>query len=342
MRLRIFVTSRSTPDVIDAFKDVQHQYLNLHKEHRDETATDLVTFLKQRFADIRQKWGITDPWPEPKQLSRLVTLSTTPSPLFIYAATLCRFVSDQARRKDPVKQLRIWLQQCDSNAPQLDQIYRPILHYALFGTYDKSRTSEPLDEEERKELFDILGTVVLGAIPLSCQAISSLLSVPEYRVNLRLRDFHAVLSVPHTHDRSVQLLHKSFSDFPLSQEGSGSNDYRLNAEETHALLATKCIQRMQKGLKQDICDIQKPGTSRDDISQEDIHGHIPADLRYACLHWVYHLKRSGRGMHDDVIAFLHKHFLYWLEALSLLGRLSDGALALMKLRKMIEVSRVSI
>ncbi|KAH8752748.1 hypothetical protein F5883DRAFT_353793, partial [Diaporthe sp. PMI_573] len=335
--LRVLLTSRPTPAIIDSFRDVCHRDLDLVKEHQDETRTDIATFLKQRFANIRTKWDIQEAWPEHQQLTRLISLSTTPSPLFIYAATLCRFIDDPDVREDPTDQLDLWLLQCDSNAPQLDQIYLPILHYVLFGSYNMLEKPKPLGESHRAELLHILGAVVLVANPLSCHAIASLLSIPTRRVTLRLRNLHAVLSVPRYPDTPVQLLHKSFSDFLLSQEGSEPSDYRVDAAETHFMLATKCIQRMQAGLKRDICDLRKPGISRDEIDQQDIDKHIPADLKYACLYWVYHLQRSGRAMHNDVITFLYKHFLHWLEALSLLGRLSDGAIALRTLREMIEL-----
>ncbi|KAH8744548.1 hypothetical protein F5883DRAFT_476236, partial [Diaporthe sp. PMI_573] len=334
--LRVLLTSRATPDIVDARREICYRNLDLTEERREETRTDIATFLNQRFTSIRMKWDIREAWPEHGQLTRLIDLSTTPSPLFIYAATLCRFIDEE--REDPIEQLDLWLQQCDSNTPQLDQIYQPILHYVLFGSYNTLEKPKPLAENHRAEFFDVLGAVVLVATPLSCQAIASLLSIPTRRVNLRLRNLHAVLNAPKNLVSPIRLLHKSFSDFLLSQEDSRSTGYRLNAEETHAMLATKCIQRMQKGLKQDICNIQKLGASRDDIDQKDIDGNIPADLRYACLYWVYHLQRSGRAMHDDIIAFLYEHFLNWLEALSLLGRLSDGALALRELREMIEVS----
>ncbi|KAH8751635.1 hypothetical protein F5883DRAFT_692145, partial [Diaporthe sp. PMI_573] len=87
-------------------------------------------------------------------------------------------------------------------------------------------------------------------------------------------------------------------------------------------------------LKQDICNVQKVGVSRDEIDQGNIDEHIPADLQYACLYWVHHLQHSERSMDNDVYAFLCEHFLHWVEALSLLSRLSDGALALQELLKL--------
>ncbi|KAH9225242.1 hypothetical protein K456DRAFT_1776097 [Colletotrichum gloeosporioides 23] len=332
--LRVLLTSRSTPVVTAALDNVRYRSLDLDAEHRDETQTDVTTFLKRRFASIKTKWDILELWPDQNQLERLIHLSTTPSPLFIYAATLCRFIDDPDEREDPTDQLDLWLQQCDSNAPQLDQIYLPILHYVLFGSYNTLERPKPLAENHRVELFGVLGAVVLVATPLSCKSIAALLGIPIYRVTLRLRNLHAVLSVPHDHETPVRLLHKSFSDFLLNSKDSGHQDYGVDDTETHAMLAAKCIQRMTVGLRRDICNIQKLDISRDDINPEVIGTHIPADLEYACLYWVYHLQRSGRLQEDDVRVFLFNHFLHWLEALAFLGRLSAGALAVRELLRM--------
>ncbi|KAF6802795.1 vegetative incompatibility protein het-e-1, partial [Colletotrichum musicola] len=281
VRLRVLFTSRSTPTINGAFDIVRHRSLDLYEEYRDETRTDIATFLKHEFAKIRTSWSITETWPACDQLSRVISLSTTPSPLFIYAATLCRFIDDRDGREDPIEQLDLWLEQCNSNAPQLDQIYLPILHFVLFGSYNIHEKPKPLAHKNRVELFEVLGAVVLAATPLSAQSIASLLDIP-------------------------------------------------------------CIQRMRAGLKRDICGLQKLDMSKDDIDQEVIKTHIPADLEYACLYWVYHLQRSGWPEGDDIYAFLSKHFLHWLEALALLGRLPTAALAVKELLSTFQLPNVPI
>jgi hypothetical protein len=43
-------------------------------------------------------------------------------------------------------------------------------------------------------------------------------------------------------------------------------------------------------------------------------------LQYACQYWVYHLDHSeARIVESLAFDFLKKHFLHWLEALSLMG-----------------------
>ncbi|KAH8753652.1 hypothetical protein F5883DRAFT_191999 [Diaporthe sp. PMI_573] len=333
VRLRVLLTSRSDPKIIAAFKPFLKSKsvhsMELHREFPGDSKADIQTFLKARFKDIRTKRKVLqDPWPTVEELDRLVYLATSPEPLFIYAATLCRFVYDEKRPRNPKAQLKLWLKECEDNKSQLHQIYDPILSQVFLGN----------DEAESCQQLQFLGALVLLATPLSAASLACLLGIDMDDVNWWLPELHAVFDIPAETHGPIRMLHKSFSDFLLSPINSAVSNYQVDATETHAMLATKCIQRMQGGLKQDICDIRKLGASRDDIDQKDIDGNIPADLRYACLYWGYHLQRSGRAIHNNVVAFLYEHFLHWVEALSLLGRLSDGALALRKLREMIETN----
>jgi NACHT domain len=345
VRLRVFLTSRPAIPIVDAFEELRRKgvtcrSLALHEEFYEDTKADISTFLKSRFATIKTKRRITGPWPDPTDLDRLVSLATNPSPLFIYAATLCRFVDDGKGIKRPTKQLKLWLEECDSNASQLNQIYVPILRQVLLGTDEEGERAAALDSEDRSQLLQILSAIVLLATPLPARCLSALLGIDEDDVNHWLRYLYAVLNVPSNPDAPVRLLHKSFADFLLGQEGTGTADFRVDAEKTHATLALKCIQRMENGLSKDICSVQDPGKSRDKTDKAIIVHHIPPDLEYACLYWVYHLEHSGRCItdRDEVCTFLYTHFLHWLESLSWMRKISEGILAIASLETIALVS----
>ncbi|KAM0427431.1 hypothetical protein ACHAQK_012028 [Fusarium lateritium] len=132
--LRVLITSRHAPSIVEAFEPHTRnnavRILQLHRELSEETKLDIRNFLEARFEDIRSKRSVQkQPWPTAEELNHLVQLSTTPEPLFIYAATLCRFVSDEQR--GPIRQLAIWLEQ--GGKSQLQQIYSPILDQAFSG-----------------------------------------------------------------------------------------------------------------------------------------------------------------------------------------------------------------
>jgi hypothetical protein len=97
VRLRVFLTSRSDARIVNAFTPFLERKnarcLELHRDFPEDSKADIQTFLKARFKDIRTKRKVLhNPWPAVEDLDRLVSLATSPEPLFIYAATLCRFV----------------------------------------------------------------------------------------------------------------------------------------------------------------------------------------------------------------------------------------------------------
>jgi hypothetical protein len=66
---------------------------------------------------------------------------------------------------------------------------------------------------------------------------------------------------------------------------------------------------------------------------------FPLDIQYSCQYWVYHLKESKDIIcdNDQVYLFLRSHFLHWLEALSLIGRLSESISIINNLLDIVDV-----
>ena len=259
----------------------------------------------------------------------MILRATTPSPLFIYAATLCRFVNDESGRLNPVKRLGLWLKQCGNGISQLSQLYLPILHQLL------------LIEEDREELLQIIGSITLLATPLPLQSLASFLGLDEDVVSHWLRNLHAVLERPTNPSFPIRLLHKSFSDFILGEE---AEEFRVNAAKTHTLLASKCIQRMENvnGLREHICSLRETSKLTDEIDNATIALHFPPELEYACLYWVHHLQHSARQFGEEIpfsriYKFFEAHFSHWLEALSLLGKLSHSFNILNSLQSLVTV-----
>ena len=65
---------------------------------------DIELFLKYKFSDVRIKESLDRDWPGADQIERLVHMAT---PLFIFAATICRFIRDPTF--DPEQRLREFL-----------------------------------------------------------------------------------------------------------------------------------------------------------------------------------------------------------------------------------------
>jgi hypothetical protein len=79
-------------------------------------------------------------------------------------------------------------------------------------------------------------------------------------------------------------------------------------------------------------DLRHLGITTDKIQ---IPGTNPlAAVQYSCVHWVDHLLDAHRICEDAgtlIDAFLRDKYLYWLEALGLLGYVAEGVRAMEKL-----------
>jgi hypothetical protein len=249
----------------------------------------------------------------------------------------------------------LWLDQADNNASQLNQIYTRVLNRLLF-VYKEGEEPKPISRRARSERLQILGAITILATPLPAAALAALLGMDPYDVNFSLRNLHAVLNIPSDPKAPVEMLHKSFSDFLLGQEGMGMDNFRVNAAEAHMMLASKCIDRMKRkddGLRKNICRLQDYGKQRDEIDKAAITDAIPLDLEYSCLNWVYHLQQCRQHVTDEdkdkallqkisvllqeIETFIEEHFLHWIESLSLLGKLSECIISIRQLLQIVQV-----
>ena len=75
-------------------------------------------------------------------------------------------------------------------------------------------------------------------------------------------------------------------------------------------------------------------------SPENLRHCLPSELQYACRYWVHHLIQNNPVTElTQVVSFLESHFLHWVEAMSLLGALSDVVEMVQRLRLAIPVRR---
>ncbi|KIL66521.1 hypothetical protein M378DRAFT_75235, partial [Amanita muscaria Koide BX008] len=77
------------------------------------------------------------------------------------------------------------------------------------------------------------------------------------------------------------------------------------------------------------------GLKADGITDEQIQEKIPQELRYACAYWVNHLEVAN--MEDEALVnglerFAYEHMLYWLEVLSLIGKLDSAHRAILVIK----------
>jgi hypothetical protein len=82
---------------------------------------------------------------------------------------------------------------------------------------------------------------------------------------------------------------------------------------------------MSQTLRRDICRLQNHGTRGVEIDRQTIDNFFPAELRYSRRYWAHHTAQcidSSNVVHG-AFEFLGKHFLHWVEAMSLLDLVSE-------------------
>ncbi|KAK4108023.1 hypothetical protein N656DRAFT_740533, partial [Canariomyces notabilis] len=329
VRLRIFITSRPELPIRLGFMNVQGKYqdLALHQIPEPIVERDISTFLGHTLARIRNDYNSQAPgdlilppdWPGEHVIRTLAQMAV---PLFIFAATVCRFVEDPVW-SDPAGQLEKVLQYQrkthDSELDKLDATYLPILNQLTAGR------AEPQRGRLLAEFRDVVGPIVLLAQPLSVSSLARLLIITPKAIYGRLNSLHSVLRIPPEIDAPVRLFHLSFRDF-LVDPTKRAEEFWIDEIQHHRTLVDRCIQLMRQHLKRDICDLQVPGKPRSEIDQRTVDAALPPEVQYACQYWVHHWKESKGIVRDDgpVHSLLKSHLLYWLEALALVGRISES------------------
>jgi hypothetical protein len=336
VRLRVFITSRPEIPIRHGFYDIpaaEHQDFVLHNISPSIIEHDISIFLKSELEAIRREHSLSSDWPGEHVVELFVQSA---GGLFIYAATACRFLRDP--KWLPEDRLLLVLQghtTDKSPTQQLDSIYAQVLKHSVIGDCDR-RDKEMLSGRFRQ----IVGSIVTLYEPLSVIALSRLLNVRHRITDVTLSPLYSVLRVPGSPNSSVRLLHPSFRDFLLDKKRCRDQHFWVDEKKAHEALAENCLRLMFNCLRRDICGLHAPGTFANAVESSKIEQYLPPDLRYACRYWVQHFQRSEARLVDDcqIHKFLQKHFLHWLEALSLIGRTSEGVLMVKVLQLMTNVS----
>ncbi|OJJ52055.1 hypothetical protein ASPSYDRAFT_63044 [Aspergillus sydowii CBS 593.65] len=315
VHLRIFLTSRPELPISLGFSEIgDHEYqdLALHEIPEDVTEHDIHLFLQDRFTKIKHDRNISQDWPGDNTIQELVRISV---PLFISAATVCRYIENS--KLEPKLRLAELLKDQAKYVSRIDKTYLPILTRLL-----DDQESDKFEQQQLLQVFQaIVSVIILLAVPLSINTLSLFLGMEADRISNRLDTFRSVLSIPGGRDQPVRILHLSFRDFLVQSR----TKFLVNKPKKHKDIAKLCLKTMQSHLQKDICNLESPGIRGADIDPQDIHQYLPPELQYSCRYWIHHLKESQdlSSEIEDVQLFLEKHFLHWVEAMSLLGLISE-------------------
>jgi hypothetical protein len=324
-RLKLFITSCNEVLIQQMFiklaETAQQRVTKLQDLDKTIVQTDIQTYLRQSFQILREYRSLELPltdWPDHNDLQCLVDLSGL---LFIYAATVMRFLSSP--HHSPPERLAQVLGRQRANGitsphHHLDELYMRILQDAV-NTSGGERDSDLYDR-----LHAVVAVIILAQSPVHVDALAILSGVELNNVRIVLRYLTSLLLVT-TDDEPVRIFHPSFPDFMTDARRCTMESLRVDPPIDHDVLASRCLSIMNETLHYDMCNIQNPATENRNVP--DLAGRLRKKVtswnavRYACCFWTRHLVECDKPcsdlleMLDD---FCCHHLFHWLEVLSLI------------------------
>ena len=334
--VKFFITGRPEPRVRTGFRlkllRPVTEVLKLHDVQRSLVDSDIKLFLVTRLEEIaetRSSCDFAENWPS---LDNLDVLCKKAAGLFIYAATVVKFVASP--HHVPTERLTtiISLPQCTSHEGKsgTDLLYTQVLEQAFHDV-----------EPDERELFSdfklVVGAILLVFDPLSSKALSELFKncgTPT-RISNTLRSLHSLLLVPNNEVDPIRIFHKSFPDFLTDSGRCKDERFFVNPSVHHIDIFFSCLDLTKERLRKNICNLDGcPSLSevKDLPARKDVY--IGSALGYACRFWTKHLAMvPGDNSHVSRILkaideFFATRLLFWIEVLGLTGNLNAGVHAL--------------
>ena len=316
--LKFFISSRDTTQIRSAFHhnpNCTPMIESLHTIERTVVQEDIKLYLHRSLSAIVTKNRLSIPWPPSNEFEILLERSDR---LFIYAATAVRYLGapDVNFRKRLAHITR--LTPAKMNTGIIDSLYNDIMGQAIHCELQPNEVSA-----RRKTL----SAVVFLLVPLSLDAITSLLGMDSWETQVSLAPFQSVIHVPTADTSPVTIFHASFPDFIVNPSRC-KEPFRLDQSKGHRMLTVQCLRCLNQSLKHN---------TYNPVSSSCEPNAIPEALRYSCLHWASHLAQalvaaldpnSATEIQTLVLTFVEQHVLDWFECLSPLRELESGITSL--------------
>ncbi|CAE6486418.1 unnamed protein product [Rhizoctonia solani] len=317
--LKFFVSSQPEPVIRERMMSqggALRSIVYLHDIEESIVEGDIKKYLIEAL-------GSMQPPPTNHQIALLAKRSRN---LFIYAATVARYISPEDAYVDSSDWLRSMLATIMISDPtaidenrydNLDRLYTTVLE-AVF-TSRLSRT-------EKQQMQSVLWMVVCAREPISVVTIAQLASLDEQQVWTALQSLQSVVHVPEDNSL-ISALHTSFPEYMLHR--LRSKGFHCDEPKSNEMLAYRCFHVMKSELKFDICELETSYLTDDQVNDLEarVTRCISPTLSYACRNWSSHMSLApSQGiMRDMLLDFLSSRLLFWIEVLSLTHSIGAGA-----------------
>ncbi|KAI0264969.1 hypothetical protein BC834DRAFT_240164 [Gloeopeniophorella convolvens] len=323
---RILITSRPEYDIKLAFHGLESvSAITMDDpELSSSSEKDIHAYLKHNLsADLYRKHG--------------EKFAKKAEGLFQWAAAACGYVN--TRRRGLTEDERVArILDSTPGRPQrvdpLDELYLNILE----SCFDLS------DPVVKRRYQSVMGQLLVAFEPLSSQSLTALRRHLDNHdtdsgdsVLTIISDLGSLLSnvASADADKPITPLHTSFRDFLTTKDRAGK--FWVDPANSHRQMAYCCLGLLIDEVHFNMCKLVS--SCQKNLDVPDIHSlvsrHISHSLSYASRFWDNHLRHVP--FHIDFVkklqALLLAKFPFWLEALSLLGRIDLALQALSTLKE---------
>ncbi|KAK4064864.1 uncharacterized protein Triagg1_8863 [Trichoderma aggressivum f. europaeum] len=325
-RVKWIVSSRNWPDIEERL-DSSAQQMRLCLELNEKSISAAVnTYIKHQVKQLAQKKKFSNETKDTVQRY----LSSNSNDTFLWVALVCQNLEKMS--------LQNILAKLKEFPPGLDALYERMV----------KQIHDLEDVSDTKFCCQILATVLLVYRPVTMAELGSLVDSPENNFT-DVESIHRAIglcgSFLTVRDSQVYVIHQSAKDY-LSDKAL-STTFFPGPADVHNHIFLRSIQTMSVTLRRNMYDLSSPGLSRNEIKAPD--PDPLSGIRYSCIYWVDHFCdihssncQSQNKVDDEsfqsVFLFLRKYFLYWLEALSLMGTIQDGIVSMARLEDLLRVS----
>ena len=335
--VKFFITSRPEKNIVTGFRGPllrdATDVFTLHGVEPSVVDSDIRLFFQHELSRLAPQRGGIEDWPTDEQLESLCRRA---GGFFVYAVATVNFLSHKFR--SPSDRLDIIMKSPESTALEgqtklkiydsLDFLYTSIL-----------RTAFPEENAGDDAMVrSVLSAVVLAANPLSPSAIATLMGFTPREVRYILESIQSLLAL---HDDGTDYptrpFHKSFPDFITDPTRCADPRFHISPDY-HAKFVLCCLELMGGSLERNMCSLPEYvlNSEVEDLAMVIEKGGIHGALEYACKSWYKDLTVTEHRTLDVFSAlrdFLEEKFVFWLEALSVLGAVGDAARALITTTK---------
>jgi hypothetical protein len=314
-RVKWIVSSRNWPEIEQKLGTTNYR-LSLEL-NADSVSAAVQAFIEQRVSRLSQQRK----YDEQIQDAVLKHLTANANDTFLWVALVCQNLESTAKRH-VLKKLSVF-------PPGLDSLYKRMMEY--------------IDHSDDAELCRyILATAAVVYRPLLLEELVVL--VEGFEDVTDIESIQEIISLCGSfltlRNGSVYFVHQSAQEFLLTQ--AVGKIFPCGLDDIHSTIFTKSLNIMTITLHRDMYQLKELGISIEDVKQPDPDPLVAS--RYSCVHWIDHLNESFAQTRISALSetgsvnkFLKRHYLYWLEAMSLCSSMPQGVVSMAKLQSIVQV-----